>query len=527
MREQPSETLPPFLPCDLPSYNLNNRAKPLANTQGSLSVEQAKNLNDIFCQTLGGAQEDFGSALDMRRKGLFDQPPLLAMSEHYNEFVRLGRIHPLRARVASFSGKECTIAASEYSEERLDHAVRDVAAVVLATGFSASVSLSFLTEEVKARLGYQDPAALSKNRGHVLSLAFHSTFHPGAPGLGFVGFYRSPYWGVMEMQARFLATMFSRSLSREPLPDSLQSALADDTSGAHMTALRRDPRITQFPMGDYIWLMDQFAKALDIQIFQPDVDKPMPPTPPGNLPIDVLTPARYISPDANMQQIAEAQEALRQTRETIIGGLTQRKFLAHAVFRSLHGGWRVERTHSSPKYADQNGHFQGKVTFHLREGTADGRAPDKSSSSADTDLGFEYLLIEEGNFTLATGFQFQTTRRYIWRYDEAKDKISVWFVLPDDSTRAEKLFHELDFPVPPGDGQQQQADGAGKAAVCDASGGHLCEQDYYTSRYNFKFNSVKMDDWSLDVAVNGPRKDYTTAGVYKRIFPEQQSENRI
>jgi hypothetical protein len=24
------------------------------------------------------------------------------------------------------------------------------------------------------------------------------------PTLGFVGFYRSPYWGVMEMQARFL-----------------------------------------------------------------------------------------------------------------------------------------------------------------------------------------------------------------------------------------------------------------------------------------------------------------------------------
>ncbi|KAL8388850.1 hypothetical protein RB595_008976 [Gaeumannomyces hyphopodioides] len=528
----PSETFPPFLPCDLTSYNLTNRPMPLLNTQGSLSVGEARNINRIFCSSLGGAQEDFGSVLGMRRKNLFDQPPLLAMSEHYSEFVRLGRIHPIRARVTSFSGKEGAISASEYNEERLDDTLRDVTAIVLATGFSASVSLSFLTEEVKARLGYQDPAALSKNRGHVLSLGFHSTFHPGTPGLGFVGFYRSPYWGVMEMQARFLATMFSSSLFGEPLPNRPQSALAGDTSEAQTAALRKDPRITQFPMGDYAWLMDQFAKALNIQISQPAAEKPMPSTPPSNLPMDVLTPARYISPDATMEQVAEAQEALRQTQEAIVGGLTQRKFLAHAVFRSLHGEWQVERTHSSPKYPDQNGHFQGKVTFHLREGTADGRALDKTMPSTDMDLGLEYLLIEEGRFTLAAGFEFQTTRRYIWRYDESRDKISVWFVLPDDNTRAEKLFHQLDFPMPatPGDsgGQRRQIHGAaGKAAVCEASGGHLCEQDYYTSRYGFRFNAVKMDDWTLDVEVKGPRKDYTTTGVYKRILPEQRSENKV
>ncbi|KAL8294545.1 hypothetical protein RB597_007809 [Gaeumannomyces tritici] len=522
----PSEAIPPFLPCDLPSYNLANRPLPLRNTQGSLTVERAQELNQIFCTSLGGAQDDFGSVLGMRKKNLFDQPPLLAMSEHYSEFVRLGRIHPIRARVTSYSGKEGTIAASEYNEERLGDALKDVIAIVLATGFSASVSLSFLTEELKARLGYQDPAALSKNRGHMLSLGFHSTLHPGTPGLGFVGFYRSPYWGVMEMQARFLASMFSSSLFGVSLPDHLQSALADDTSLAYTTALRKDPRITQFPMGDYAWLMDQFAKALNIQISRPTADRPMPPTPPTNLPIDVLTPARYISPDATVEQIAEAQEALRQTQDTIVGGLTQRRFLAHAVFRSLHGEWQVERTHSSPKYTDQNGHFQGKVTFHLREGTVDGRSLDKTTPPTDTDLGFEYLLIEEGSFTLATGFEFQTTRRYIWRYDEARDKISVWFVLPDDNTRAEKLFHQLDFPVPPtlgnsGERERQTHGASGKAAVCEASGGHLCEQDYYTSRYGFRFNAVKMDDWTLDVEVKGPRKDYTTVGVYKRILPER------
>jgi hypothetical protein len=135
--------------------------------------------------------------------------------------------------------------------------IPNVAAVVCATGFDASQSLDFLPKEILETLQF-DP----NDDGFPLALNYHTTVSRKFPSLGFVGFYRSPYWGVMEMQARFLGKLWSGD-------EKVAHSLNDDNTIDEMMKLRGDPRRAQFPMGDYAYLMESFGEILGIKRFEP------------------------------------------------------------------------------------------------------------------------------------------------------------------------------------------------------------------------------------------------------------------
>ncbi|ORY57458.1 uncharacterized protein BCR38DRAFT_413857 [Pseudomassariella vexata] len=471
---------PPFLPCDLPSYNQAVRPQPLENNQGHISVDSAKHLNSVFQFVLGTDQAEFSPNLRLHGDSL-EQQPFLAMSSHYADFVRSGLIIPSIGKVTSLSGDTATVSPG-------NREIGDIAAVVLATGFDPAPSVAFLPADVLGTISY-DPSQPSLPTG----LAFHGTQHPSLPTLGFIGFYRSPYWGVMEMQARFMAKLWTT-------PDHsavLKEALRRDDSISRTLTLRSDPRMSQFPMGDYQWLMQEFAKALEITISDPLEIPPL-----GNdKSMDIITPARYAYPGVKDAQLVEIKKNLTSTQETAIVGLTKAKFVAHAVFRSLLGEWRLERDLSSRLPSHPSGRFVGTAKFLLREGTTDGREVPE-----DGDLGMEYLYIEDGDFTASNGMTFRATRRYVWRYDETRDVLSVWFAKTDDNMRADYLFHELEFIVP------TENDGKGWKAKAS----HLCIEDLYDVHYDFLFKAVNLKEFRLGYTVKGPKKDYTIAGVYRR-----------
>ncbi|KAI1205320.1 FAD/NAD(P)-binding domain-containing protein [Annulohypoxylon truncatum] len=492
---KPASPAPPFLPCDLPSYNLANRPHPLTNTQGHISVETARIFNSLYQTALGTNQSEFSSEAKIDGN-LLDEQPFLAMSQFYSDFVRSGLIKISKGKLSSLSGNTATISANEQ--------ISDIAAVVLATGFDPSPSLSFLPSSVLETISFSP-----SHPNLPVALAFHGTHHPSLPTLGFVGMYRSPYWGVMEMQARFMARLWTA-----PNTPTLKDALTADDSIARTLSLRADPRTSQFPMGDYTFLMQDFARALSIPII------PFGDTPPlGNgKAMDILTPTRYPypSPPPEQQQQQRQEEItanLRATRETAIAGLSHARFVAGAVFRSLLGEWRLSRTLSSRLPSHPSGRFEGVARFHLREGTADG-LPTSRVSEAEAGLGLglglEYLYEEDGTFTARDnpGLKFRATRRYVWRYDEMADKLSVWFARTDDQMRADYLFHEVEFLVP------SDEDGDGKGWLAKAS--HLCVEDLYDVHYEFNFKAVNLREWKLGYTVQGPKKDYTIDGVYTR-----------
>ncbi|KAG6000878.1 hypothetical protein E4U54_001248 [Claviceps lovelessii] len=487
----------PFLPLDFVSYNRNNRPAPLVNTQGHVDEETARTVHAVFRAVLGTDQSIFSPQLQLTDKDKLD-PPYLAVSDCYCDFVRSGLVSLSTGKLASLSGTTATL--TDGSQ------IGDVLAVVLATGFDPSPSISYLPRDILTTLGHSP-----QHPDQALALAFHGTHHAQVPNLGFVGFYRSPYWGVMQMQARFLATYWSLPAAHHPEP--LRRKLEHDTSIQRTLALRDNPRPSQFPMGDYPFLMQEFAEALSIPRVDPSL-RDVPSLSHNKLPLDMLTPSRYPSPSDD----AAAQEAAQRLRHTTVqaamDGLTTPRFVPRAVFRSLLGTWKLERDLNSRLPTHPSGHFSGTAQFLLRERTPDGlrcaesRAGPDLSNSDEHGTGLEYLYVEDGEFRTDQGFGFRATRRYVWRYDDEKESLSVWFTKPNDPKRADYLFHEIEFLRP-----SQDCDGGGGWT---ARAGHLCIDDYYDVKYNFAFQAVNLENWSIEYTVNGPKKDYTIRGEYSR-----------
>ncbi|EQL03268.1 Flavin monooxygenase-like protein [Ophiocordyceps sinensis CO18] len=416
---EPKAKAPPFLPLDFASYNTNNRPVPLQNTQGHITKDAAHAAHAMFEHALGTDQAVFSPLLrfDDDAKA---EPPYLAVSDWYCDFVRSGHIVLSKGKLDTLRGTTAVVSSPDGLDE-----VHNVVAVVLATGFDPSSSLGFLSQDTLRKL-HHSPQHLAQP----LALAFHGTHHPEVPGLGFVGVYRSPYWGVIQMQAKFLAELWSHS--SDALPKPMWRKLAADDSVQRTLALRDDPRLSQFPMGDYAWLMQEFSEALSME------------------------------------------------RISILPALPS-------------------RLPSHP-----SGHFSGTAQFLLRDRTLDGLRCAGGPDGADEDGGgMEYLYVEDGDFKTDAGFGFPATRRYVWRYDERRDVLSVWFAKPDDPRRADYLFHEVEF-------EQRQSGGWG------AKAGHLCIDDYYHVRYTFAFEAVNLAEWSIEYTVKGPRKNYTIRGVYRR-----------
>ncbi|KAL2021365.1 hypothetical protein VTK56DRAFT_7230 [Thermocarpiscus australiensis] len=494
---KPTSSAPPFLPLDLGSYNLSNRVQPLTNTQGHISLESAKVVHSIYQAVLGTDQSLFSPDVAISNADT-GNPPYLAVSDYYMEFVRSGLISVSYGKLEGLSGRRATVSPSNTQ-------IRDIAAVILASGFEASSSISFLPPSVQETLSLR-PSDLN----NTVALAFHGTHHPAVPNLGFVGFYRSPYWGVMEMQARFLTAMWAAGGPSSPsFPPSLKEALSKDSSIERTISLRTDPRASQFPMGDYAWLMQEFAAALELDR-SPHLGK-MPRLSPADKEMDILTPARYPGKSLSESQRAEVLKSLQQTEAAAWAGLTSTKFVAKAVFRSLLGKWKLERQLVSKLPSHPSGHFSGTARFLLREGTRDGRESEFDARGDDGDPGLEYLYIEEGEFKASNGLTFRATRRYVWRYDQEKDKLSVWFVKTDDQKRADYLFHEVEFQVSK---EGEVRDDGGKG--WEATAGHLCIDDFYDVKYRFHFEAVNLRDWRLAYTVKGPKKDYTIDGSYSR-----------
>lgn len=489
----------PFLPLDFASYNLANRPQPLVNTQGHITEDAAQIVHNIFQAVVGNDQSDFSKHLHITDDQKTKQP-YLAVSDWYADLVRSGLITLSNGKVEGLEGTSAVLTNG-------DGQIDDVAAVVVATGFDASPCLDFLPESVLGKLNHS-PRHLEQP----VALAFHGTHHPEVPRLGFVGFYRSPYWGVMQMQARVLSRLWSESGDPSVAPK-LSEKLEQDGSVQRTLDLRDDPRLSQFPMGDYPFLVQEMAEALGLPIEAP-VIQGLPSLSHNQQPLNMLTPSRYTDSRDDDQAKEEARRSREDTHKTALAGLTTPKFVARAVFRSLLGTWKLERDLVSRLPSHPTGHFSGTARFLLREKTADGLqcATDSSSGSSSPASGFEYLYIEEGEFT-TNNFSFKATRRYVWRYDDESDTLSVWFTKPDDEKRADYLFHEIEFEPPALDGDRRVKE-SGKG--WKAKSGHLCIDDYYDVKYSFRFQAVNLRDWSIGYTVKGPKKDYTISGTYTR-----------
>jgi hypothetical protein len=424
---------------------------------------------------IGTDQEELGPCLAMTGD-VRSSTPFLAVSDTYSEFVRSGKIQTLRGKVADGAATATNILVLDHSDTSgpvKSVEIGNVAAVVLATGYDASPSLQFLPKEVLETLQF-DPYS----DAFPLALDVHSTVNWNIPSLGFVGFYRSPYWGVMEMQARYLGAIWRGNTK------ALQG-LSVDSGVESILRLRNDPRRAQFPMGDYAYLMESFSELLNIRRSGDKEDERT-----GG----VFGP-RYLLPDVPEAEKLEADRSLSMIAKSF-ELCESGKYVARAAFRAMQGDWKLQRTITSRIASYPSGALSGKAYFKARTPT---------DSAAD----LEYLYLENGEFKADNGFNFEAKRTYVHRYAESSDTLSVWFTKPDQKT-VDYFFHSLQFITP------SIEDAKSGNAPWKANSSHLCIEDLYDVEYEFYFKGATLRKWSMEYTVRGPAKDYTIRSVYTR-----------
>ncbi|KAJ5291589.1 FAD-dependent pyridine nucleotide-disulfide oxidoreductase [Penicillium angulare] len=319
-----------FLPLDLVMYDLGRRpAGSVEYGLGLIPEEKAAKTNEYFSSLLGANYKSVGQLCDSSAsQNSRSRPPWVAIGNDYAEFVRSGKIEPTMGRAVSAHADPDTglyninIAIENGETMTLEN----IAAVVMATGFTPFEALSFLPEEVRSILEYNTddpflPLVLDKG----------GTIRSEVPDIGFVGFYRGPYWGVMEMQARFLGMEWAKR----------STEISKSTEQVEGMRILRDPasnpRRSQFPMGDYVGLMEAFARDLEITrtVLSNDESRSGP-----------VVPSRYPYNEISSTQQTDMKEQTTDTLnalEAFLGDISlQAAAAAMAVFRALQGKWTFQ-----------------------------------------------------------------------------------------------------------------------------------------------------------------------------------------
>jgi hypothetical protein len=461
-----SNPRPSFLPFDLILTDLTRRPKDKRSFLPSSTYppQAAEAVNGFLSTLIGSNQSYLGDASLTIQKSDFSRPPWLIISTMHAEFVRSNEIVMNLGYATEVGPSSITIR----TPDSQDVVLENVSTIVMATGFSPHHALSFLDDSTLELLS-------NKSNDSYMPLELHnySTMHPGIPSLGFVGFYRGPYWGVIEQQSRFLGALWSGVIPSPP-----------SNPPAPVTQSQRG----QFPMGDYVGLMESFSTILGTH----------------RLPISSTIgtdngpaiAARY-SPTVNQdaQESKEVEKSLNSLGETIEGLLV---FTAPAVFRALQGRWSLHREIKSASPYMPSGTFTGEAHMHPRTPTEPGYAG-------------EYLYIEKGRMVMSNGINIEAYKRYVYRLTaQEPHKISCWFVKPGmENKEVDYIFHDIEFE----EEERESYWGNGWTARGEH---HLCVEDHYDTEYCFKFQGVEILEWGIGYVVKGPKKDYTTKATYVR-----------
>lgn len=466
-----------FMPLDLNFYNLAKRpVRPIVGGAGLASAELRHMLHSGLQASIGSDQSDLGAAALVAPKGSERGTVQVALSENYAEFVRSGILEVVGGRVSAIGlDGEGAVYASVLSSDKPAGTLRGIGAVVYATGFSPAPALNFLDESVKRALHFD-----ANSTRLPLILEQWQTMSDAVPDIAFLGFYEGPYWPIIEMQARLSAMRWLGDVSLErPKYEEPQTLLE-----LRRAMQDRQLDVPQYWFGDYAGYMEEMAAALGLKR--------------NNGPFQdyegAVSPGRYLWTGDDGSEADKTMLAMSQTWTECSDG----KYVPRAAFRALHGHWEIVRRIDSKNGAFPSGTLTGVAAFHPRSPTTDatGKAFD-----------LEYLYIESGTFTTSAGLRMDASRRYVYRYSELSDELSIWFVKPENDFEVDYLFHNLNFAKP---------EESRKEGTCVARADHLCVKDMYWTEYRLPIKGVALPSFSIRHTVKGPDKDYVSMTEYAR-----------
>ncbi|SMY19427.1 unnamed protein product [Zymoseptoria tritici ST99CH_1A5] len=425
---------------------------------------------------VGGDQADLGSPGLVIPKGDTRAAAQAAISESYPEFVRSGIIDVVPGRVIALEDTEEGHVTARVQSAAGEVSIEGIGAVIYATGYAPASAVDFLPEDVKQELHYDS----SSDRLPII-LSGWQTMVESVPDLAILGFYEGPFWPIVEMQARLTADRWlsKRSVTRRPYEET--EKLLDLRKAMHERAFD----VPQYWFGDYAGFMEEMASHLQLHRNDGPFSKRE----------GIVSPARYLSTDSDVTQAVAIMQDLHETWHAC---RDQGRYVPRATFLALQGDWDIHRTIKSALPSFPSGVLDGTASFHPR-------APTKDKTGMTFDL--EYLYIESGTLVLSNGASMTARRRYVYRYSEAKDTLSVWFVKPDNNLEVDYPFHDLEF-VKPAE--------AAKEGACVAKADHLCVDDMYWTQYRFPFKGISLLKFENTHTVRGPNKDYVATTSFRR-----------
>ena len=482
---RPFYPLPPFneyeecsrsyVPLDFKLYDRGKRPANLPSYGGRQTSAVRDMVHGALQTIAGGDQSDLSEAL-ASPKSVDRGTAYVALTESYPEFVRSGLIEVVPGRVQGLKEQSNCLASAVIQMADRELTFSNIAAVIYATGYTPAPALDILDDDTKKAIGYdRDSMRLPMN------LEQWQTMNRDAPSVSFIGFYEGPYWPMMEMQARLTARRWLFGTIAETKPYEEPHELARMRIGMQ----ERHGDVPQFWFNDYLGYLDDIADQLSLARNHQSFGEKE----------GCTSPARFI---AEGMENSEADSIMNELhtiwQECTING----KFVPRAAFRALQGNWNIDRQIKSAMPTFPSGTLSGTAAFHPRVPTAD-------NSGKHFDL--EYLYIESGTLTMTTGYTMTAGRRYVYRYSEAEDTLSIWFVKPDNNLEVDYLFHNLEF-VKPAE--------ARKAGALVAKADHLCVEDMYWTDYRLPLKGIALREFEVKHTVKGPDKDYVTTTTYTR-----------
>lgn len=161
-------------------------------------------------------------------------------SDHYIEYIRKGKITPIRSRIKCFDENGIYLENESYYPA-------DV--VVYCTGYLPQTKM--FNEETLRKLNY------SELFGKCTFLLYKYTFHPDIENFAMIDQTDGLFFAGAELQAKWASMVFSGKLSLPP-KDYMRKCIQEDEKN------RSSKVATQFPYGAHLKMIDDLAKQMDL-----------------------------------------------------------------------------------------------------------------------------------------------------------------------------------------------------------------------------------------------------------------------
>ena len=171
----------------------------------------------------------------------------VAISDIFTRLVCDNFINIQEGRLESINNNHIHIKLSDNTIKSYD----DIDSIIFATGYRPN--FDFIDSNILETIGYDENDLLQP------LLLYRDMMHSSLPGLFFVGIYRGPYFGIIELQAKYIIGIITKNLII-PKNDVIQSGIELSNQ------IRNQLPKPQFPHSDYIGLFLDLAKDCNLLI---------------------------------------------------------------------------------------------------------------------------------------------------------------------------------------------------------------------------------------------------------------------